>query len=298
MMSLKIKRWVYLLLVSTFVVTGCSNSNSSESKMDSSSMKSSSEGAKISSVAVSDSKGEKKKRTDLEISNSDAQMVIYKADLSIQVKNFTQTLQKLEDRATIYGGYIAQSNVTREGKEQMNGNISIRIPQKNFQKFLDDAEGQATEVIERNITGQDVTEEYVDLESRLKSKRAVEERLVTFMKNATKTEDLLKISTDLATVQEEIEIIIGRMKYLQNQTAFSTVTINLYETKIIVPNIENKNLNTWERTKKQFVKSTNFLLAGLSSLIIFLLGNLPVIIFLLILGIIIILIMKKRRNKD
>jgi hypothetical protein len=298
MMSLKIKRWVYLLLVSTFVVTGCSNSNSSESKMDSSSMKSSSEGAKVSSVAVSDSKGEKKKQTDLEISNSAAQKVIYKADLSIQVKNFTQTLQKLENRATSYGGYIAQSNVTREGKEQMNGNISIRIPQKNFQKFLDDAEGQATEVIERNITGQDVTEEYVDLESRLKSKRAVEERLVTFMKNATKTEDLLKISTDLASVQEEIEIIIGRMKYLQNQTAFSTVTINLYETKIIVPNIENKNLNTWERTKKQFVKSTNFLLAGLSSLIIFLLGNLPVIIFLLIIGIIIVLIMKKRRNKD
>lgn len=298
MMSLKIKRWVYLLLVSTFVVTGCSNSNSSESKMDSSSMKSSSEGAKISSVAVSDSKGEKKKQTDLEISNSAAQKVIYKADLSIQVKNFTQTLQKLENRATSYGGYIAQSNVTREGKEQMNGNISIRIPQKNFRKFLDDAEGQATEVIERNITGQDVTEEYVDLESRLKSKRAVEERLVTFMKNATKTEDLLKISTDLASVQEEIEIIIGRMKYLQNQTAFSTVTINLYETKIIVPNIESKNLNTWERTKKQFVKSTNFLLAGLSSLIIFLLGNLPVIIFLLIIGIIIVLIMKKRRNKD
>jgi hypothetical protein len=295
---LKIKRWVYILFVLLFVLAGCTSSKSDVAKMKSSLMKSSdSVGKQEGSIAVSN-KGMKNDQSDLVNSKYSNQKVIYQAELSIRVKNFNQTLQNIEDHANKYGGYIAESNVSREGKEQLNGNITIRIPQDNFREFLKDTEGQATEVIQRNIKGLDVTEEYVDLESRMKSKRAVEERLLSFMKNATKTEDLLKISQDLAPVQEEIETIEGRMKYLQNQTTFSTVIISLYETKIIVPNLDNKNWNTWEKTKKQFVKSTNLLLAGLSSLFIIIFGNLPIFIVLIILGFITIFIFRKRKKKN
>ncbi len=208
-----------------------------------------------------------------------------------------QTVQMLEEKVEQYGGYIAESNVTKEGTEQMSGRIKLRIPQSHFQDFLHDAEGQAAEVIQRNITGQDVTEEYVDLGSRLKSKRVVEERLISFMNNAQKTEDLLKISSDLAAVQEEIETIEGKMKFLENQTALSTINITLYENKVVVPEIEKDNLNTWEKTKKQFIKSTNVLLAALSGLVVFLLGNLPVFIVLLIIGILIFLFIKKMMKR-
>lgn len=222
--------------------------------------------------------------------------VIYTADLEIRVKKFEETVQKIEGKVEKYGGYIAESNVTKEGKEQVSGSIRIRIPQKFFRNFLHDAQGQAAEVIQRNITGQDVTEEYVDLESRLKSKRVVEERLTSFMKNAKKTEDLLKISADLAAVQEEIETIEGKMKFLNNQTAFSTVNIMLYESKVVVPDIENDNLNTWERTKKQFMKSTNALFAIVSGIIVFVLGNLPILIIILVIGLLLYFYIKKRRN--
>ncbi len=93
-------------------------------------------------------------------------------------------------------------------------------------------------MLQRNISGDDVTEEYVDLESRLKSKRVVEERLISFMNNAEKTEDLLKISEDLAEVQEEIETIEGRKKFLENQTSLSTIIITLYENKVTVPSLK------------------------------------------------------------
>jgi hypothetical protein len=226
------------------------------------------------------------------------QMVIYQADLQLRVKKFDQTVRILEEKAIKYGGYISESNVSKEGSEQVSGSIKIRIPQKHFQTFLNDAQSQAAEVLQRSITGQDVTEEYVDLESRLKSKRVVEERLTTFMKGAVKTEDLLKISADLAVVQEEIETIEGRMKFLENQTSLSTINITLYEKTVVVPSLDKDKLNTWEKTKKQFMKSINLLLVGLSSLVVFTVGNLPVLALIFIIGFFLLYYFKKKKSRQ
>jgi hypothetical protein len=296
-----------LLLALVLILTSCSSN--SESKSDSAKMSemSTDNSASMDSAQFAtreNSKGEtEENRTtdqDGEMAKLDVpkQMVIYQADLHLRVKKFEQTLESLEEQVAKYEGYIAQSNVTRNGEDQVSGNIIIRIPQKHFQAFLHDAEGQAAEVLQRNITGTDVTEEYVDLESRLKSKRVVEERLITFMESATKTEDLLKISSDLALVQEEIEQILGRKKYLENQTSFSTITIFLYENKVIVPKIDDEELNTWEKTKKQFMNSTNMLLAALSGIVVFILGNLPIIIILSIVGFISYRLIIKRTNRN
>lgn len=226
------------------------------------------------------------------------QMVIYQADLQLRVKKFDQTVRILEEKVLKYGGYISESNVSKEGNEQVSGSIKIRIPQKHFQAFLHDAESQAAEVLQRSITGQDVTEEYVDLESRLKSKRVVEERLITFMKSAVKTEDLLKISADLAAVQEEIETIEGKMKFLENQTSLSTINITLYEKTVVIPTIDKDKLNTWEKTKKQFMKSINMLLVGVSGLVVFIFGNLPMLAILSILGFFLFYYFKKRKLRN
>jgi len=283
-------------------LAGCSSNSKSESaKMNIESkadMDSSQTGGGEKSALYSNEKAKDEKTTDtanIEIPN---QMVIYQADLQLRVKKFDQTVRSLEENAQKYGGYIAESTVTKEGKEQLSGSLKIRVPQKHFQDFLHEAEGQAAEVLQRNITGQDVTEEYVDLESRLKSKKVVEERLLTFMNSAAKTEDLLKISADLAAVQEEIETIEGKMKFLENQTSLSTVNITLYENKVIVPHIDKDKLNTWEKTKKQFMKSTNMLLAGLSGLVVFIIGNIPVIGILLIVCFLLFFYYKKRKNRN
>ncbi|MFF2446016.1 DUF4349 domain-containing protein [Neobacillus sp. NPDC058068] len=297
----KLKKLVPIYFIALLVFfAGCSASSEDKSgTMNDEAMDSAkSSSSEYDSISAGDKATENKATTEsgkITVSNK---MVIYQADLALRVKKFNQTLQSLEEKALKYGGYIAESNVTKEGKEQVSGSIKIRIPQNHFQDFLHEAEGQAAEVLQRTITGQDVTEEYVDLESRLKSKRVVEERLLTFMKGAAKTEDLLKISADLAAVQEEIETIEGKMKFLENQTSLSTVNITLYENKVVIPNIDKDKLNTWEKTKKQFMKSTNTLLAGLSGLVVFLLGNLPILLTLIIIGSLCFLFYKKRRNKN
>ncbi len=285
-----------MLIFLIVIVTACSsNSNSEGAKMSADNSagmdkSSSQEQSAISGETTKTEQTEQTKKAPLEVPN---QMVIYQADLQMRVKKFEQTLQHLEEAVIKFGGYIASSNIVREGDEQVSGNITIRIPQKHFQAFLSDAEGQAAEVLQRNITGTDVTEEYVDLESRLKSKKVVEERLISFMNAAVKTEDLLKISNDLAAVQEEIETIQGRMKYLENQTSLSTINITLFENKVVVPNLEDEDLNTWEKTKKQFMKSLNFLMSAFSGFMVFIFGNLPIFLILAIIALIIYLIAKR-----
>jgi hypothetical protein len=229
--------------------------------------------------AVAGEKSKAEEQSELKADDTAAQrMVIYNAEMDIRVESFEKARNALEQKAKAYNGYIVQSDSNRFDGEQQSGTMTFRIPQEHFNAFLSEAEGLSVQVNHRRVSGQDVTEEYVDLESRLKSKKAVEARLLDFMKQAQKTEDLLKISSDLADVQEEIEQIAGRKKFLENQTALSTVTITLQENEVPVPKIDNDSLNTWQKIKKQFADNINILLAAGSGIIVFFIGNLPILL--------------------
>ncbi len=289
----------FILILSGLLVlmAACSSSNSSEeAKKD---MADSSAGSNEVSVEgemeYSSSDEGAVDRDHKSEGNTTNRMIIHQAQLRVHVKDLGKAQLKIEQKVNEYGGYIVESNVYRESDRLVSGMITVRVPEKHFQRFLADAEEEAAEILERNVTGQDVTEQYVDLESRVKSKRAVEERLLEFMGKAEKTADLLNISSDLAKVQEEIEVIIGQMKYFENQTSFSTIEIFMYEDRVIVPEIDSLDLDTWEKTKKQLVTSTNFLLAAASGVIVFLIGNLPVIAILLLGGVGIYFIIKRKK---
>ncbi|MEK4014093.1 DUF4349 domain-containing protein [Peribacillus sp. FSL M8-0224] len=268
-------RKTMMLMFSLFLLlAGCSSNEKDDSPSESQDEKAESKmDASISGNKVQEEAAEKEGMTD-------ERKVIHQAQLELKVKNLEKAQMKIENKVSEYGGYVVESNVYREDEELVEGTITVRVPEAHFQDFLTDSEGEASEVVGRSVTGQDVTEQYVDLKARLKSKRAVEERLLAFMKDAEKTEDLLKISSDLAVVQEEIEQLTGQIKYLENQTSYSTVTITLSQDRIVVPGIDNKELNTWERTKKQLATSANLLLKAGSGIIVFIIGNLPILIIL------------------
>lgn len=300
------RKAIYIFLITGILVVlaACSSDEASyENKSDDSSSD-----KEVSNVVSSDADGEAENEavTEEETSESTtetpvattARMIIHQASLSVNVKELAKAQSNIEKKVELYGGYIVESNVYQEDEQSSSGKMIVRIPEKNFEKFLLDAEGEAAEVLERNVTGQDVTEQYVDLQSRVKSKRAVEERLLDFMSKAQKTEDLLKISADLSEVQEEIEVMVGKMKYLENQTSFSTIELSMYENRVVVPEIESKELNTWEKTKKQLATSTNSLLSAGSALIVFFIGNLPVLLLLGAIGFIVFWIIKRRLGHE
>lgn len=297
------RKAIYIFLITgiLIVLAACSSDEASyESKSDDSSSD-----KEMSNVVSNDADGEAERevvsanetKTESPVAAT-ARMIIHQASLSVNVKELAKAQSNIEKKVELYGGYIVESNVYQEDEQSSSGKMIVRIPEKNFEKFLSDAEGEAAEVLERNVTGQDVTEQYVDLESRVKSKRAVEERLLDFMSKAQKTEDLLKISADLAKVQEEIEVMVGKMKYLENQTSFSTIELLMVENRVIVPEIESKELNTWEKTKKQLATSTNSLLAAGSALVVFFIGNLPVLLILGVIGYLVYWIIKRRLRHE
>ena len=224
--------------------------------------------------------------------------IIYTGNLSIEVKNYQQIFNKIQSEIANRGGYIVDSNMIGETEHNpTNGHVTVRIPQNQFREFMQIVEEESNNVLDSSVSGQDVTEEFIDLDSRLKSKRVVEERLLSFMEQAEKTEDLLTISADLADVQGEIDEITGRINYLENRTDLATVTISIKENNVTISGMNDGDLNTWEKTKQQFLKSINFLLSAFSGIFVFIIGNLPVFILLGVIALIIFLVYRRTKKK-
>lgn len=224
--------------------------------------------------------------------------VIYTADLEVEVENFQKSYQAIESSAEKMDGYVIESNRYENEEESVGGQVTVRVPQESFQDFIASVEEESHRVLDSSTSGEDVTEEYVDLESRLSSKEKVEKRLKTFMDEAEKTEDLLDISNDLESIQEDIENIKGQMDYLENKTDLSTVTVHLQEADTGIASTGKEDLNTWEKTGQQFMKSINFLVMIASALFVFLAGNIPVIILVGIIVSLVLLFIRKRKRKN
>ncbi|WP_226038203.1 DUF4349 domain-containing protein [Aquibacillus saliphilus] len=314
------KKWTLIFFVLSFsFVLGACSSNSDESS-DSATIESGAEGQDTAEssadmeMATNDSdekaqynqeeaeqssESEQVREVETNSASTSDRKVIYNANLQVEVKDYNQATNELESQVEEAGGFIVEST-SHGGSENglQEGSMTVRIPQENFQQFINVVEEGNMKVVDKSVSGQDVTEEFVDLKSRLKSKQVVEERLLSFMEEAKKTEDLLKISNDLSEVQTEIEQITGRINYLQNKADLATVTLHIYENRVNVPNINEEELNTWEKTKQQFMESINFLLSAVSGIFVFIVGNLPTLLLLAIVGLIILRIVKKRSGKE
>ncbi|WP_407272691.1 DUF4349 domain-containing protein [Radiobacillus sp. PE A8.2] len=308
------KKILFALLFAFLILTACS-SNDSESANDSDTSSGSYDGSAEESAADRDMgfndsademiegetaelQNESPQEADVDFENAEQateRKVIYTADLRVEVNDYEKTISNIQKQVTATGGYVVESHTYGGDENELKeGMVQVRVPQEHFQSFLEYVESGSMDVLERSVSGQDVTEEFVDLKSRLKSKRVVEERLLSFMEGAEKTEDLLKISNDLAKIQEEIEQITGRMNYLQNKADLATVSIYVVEDRVNIPKVNEENLNTWEKTQQQFMESINFLISAASGLFVFFGGSLPILILLAIIGLVVYGVVKKR----
>jgi hypothetical protein len=161
-------------------------------------------------------------------------LIIRNANLDIVVKDTEAAVDEINAMAEELDGYVIESNL-QQYQEGMQARLRIRIPADSLDTALERIRKLAEEVDNQSISGEDVTEEYVDLQSRMRHLEATEERLLTFMQEAEDTEAALEVYDRLQNIQAEIERVRGRIQYLEESAAMATISINITPSELAQP---------------------------------------------------------------
>ncbi|MAT43833.1 MAG: hypothetical protein CL609_15975 [Anaerolineaceae bacterium] len=236
-------------------------------------------------------------------------IVIRNADLSIVVDEPADAMTSIGRMAERMGGFIVTSNMWKarnyNGVEVPEGNITVRVPAELLNQALDEIKALTNnttqDVLNENISGQDVTEQYTNLNARLRNSEDAEEQLRTILDNATDTEAVLEVFNRLTEVREEIEVIKGQIKYYEESAALSAISVRIQAHEAVNPiSVAGwKPSVTISKALQSLVNAFQAIVDGLIWIILFILPILlvlaiPVVIFFLIIrG----LVRRNRRKK-
>lgn len=188
--------------------------------------------------------------------------IIKSAKVRYKVKNVKKATAQIKQMAYGYNAYI--SDMTFENNlHSLENRFTVKVPKESF-GFLMDSIAKVAEFIDyESIATEDITENYVDVEARLKTKQAVKVRYENILVSKAKTvKDILATEEKLRVIQEEIEAAEGKLNYWSNKVAFSTIQIDLYETVNYKEEPSSYNKSFWAKGKKgitfgwRFVENT------------------------------------------
>jgi hypothetical protein len=169
-------------------------------------------------------------------------MVIYNADMRIAVENPEVTMQAIIDMAEDAGGYVVYSNLYRTQTDRGSlpqANLRVRVPAERLNAIMAEIKvltpNPREDVLSENVSGQDVTAEYTDLESRLRNLEAAEQALVQLMDQAQDPQDVLDVFSELTYYRGEIEVVKGRMRYLEESAALSALSVDIVAKRSLQP---------------------------------------------------------------
>ncbi|HEV3468315.1 MAG TPA: DUF4349 domain-containing protein [Pyrinomonadaceae bacterium] len=158
--------------------------------------------------------------------------IIRNAALTVETDSPAEAMRRVASIAESRGGFV----VTSESRQQTAADsvtpyevvtVEVRVPAAQFDAVVGEIRGVGGRVVGEKLTGQDVTEEYIDLEARIRTQRALEAQFLEIMKGARVVSDALQVQRELANVRTEIERIEGRRRFLENQTSLSTIKVTL-----------------------------------------------------------------------
>jgi hypothetical protein len=210
--------------------------------------------------------------------------VIKTASLDITVDDVDKSINQITNEATLASGFVQNSSVTENVNGQKYASIVLRVPAASFESVINKIKSFASLVSREDVNGQEVTQEYVDLQANLTHDQAVEAQYLELLKRAQKVEEIIAVRDKLDQVQGEIEMLKGRLRYLDNQTEMSTIAVSISSvTKVTLP------ANKWQPWEivKEAVKN---LIVGLQNFVNFLIFLLFAIIglipYLILIGLI------------
>jgi len=166
-------------------------------------------------------------------------LVIQNADFSLVVKDPKMKMEQMSTLAKNLGGFVVSSNLyqtyTPNGTQVPEGSIVIRVPADRLEEALKQIKADVVDIQNETRSGQDVTQEYVDLKSRLRNLEAAEAQLAKIMEEAKKTDDVLNVFNQLVATREQIELIKGQMQYYEQSATYSAISARLVAEETIKP---------------------------------------------------------------
>lgn len=201
--------------------------------------------------------------------------IIKNGDLSLKVNSVDNANQKISAIAKANGGEIASSNFYQTAKNIRSGTVTLKVPFANFETTFSQLKKVATLVVQESTSGQDVTEQYADLQAQLKNKQAEEQQYLEILKQAQKISDILEVTQQLSRVRGEIESLQGRIKFMDSQTDMSSITVSLSEDENIT---FADSWRPWQVVKETFNGLIKSAQGFVNFLIVLVIQVIPVII--------------------
>ena len=263
------------LLISLLLITACSN----ESK------KYAPESTEYSPEAMTiNETGKFQENEPDETSVKIERKIIKTADVEIEVQDIKSARLALNKLIKKYDAYISDEKVS-EWDNRLNDEITIRVAAENFDSLLNHVSNLAVHVVSKHVSLSDVTEEYIDIKTRLENKKKVEQQYLELLKKAKNINEILQINEHLRKIREEIEAKEGRLKYLNNQVSLSTIYLSMYQQieQGSYPGFGNKMLKAFK--------------GGWEGIQVFVLALIYLWPFIIIVSVVVWLIVRRRRKK-
>ncbi|WP_026210055.1 DUF4349 domain-containing protein [Flexithrix dorotheae] len=186
--------------------------------------------------------------------------LIKEGNISFETDDLEHTKTRINVAIKKYKAYLASEN-SYNYDTSIRQTLTIRVPSQNFDSLLAAIAEGVGHFDQRNIQIQDVTEEFLDITARIKTKKELENRYLDLLKEAKKVTEILEIERELGKIREEIESVEGRLKYLSNQVNFSTLTVSFYQTvsggEGFFSQIKDGFSNGWENLGFVFIGLVN-----------------------------------------
>lgn len=178
-------------------------------------------------VAAYDAVSVNSREADQNIPITDRKL-IKDGSISFETGDLKKTQSEIAEITKSLNGY-ASNETLNNGESRTSCQITIRVPANQFVELVDKLEKISLKIEHKSVQTRDVTEEFFDAEARLKTKKEVENRYRDLLKKAQTVEDMLAIERESGNVRTEIEVIEGKLNYLKNQVAFSTLEVNYFQ---------------------------------------------------------------------
>lgn len=156
--------------------------------------------------------------------------IIKTAKMLVEVKNHAAYSQKVRGLVKKFEGYIAREDQNNTD-EKLESTIEIKVPAGFFDQLVNELPDDNGKQLERNISAEDVTDQMIDIQARLATKKATRDKYLEFLKQAKNVEEVLKVQEAINRIQEDIESTEGRLAYLRAATGYSTIHLSFFEPK-------------------------------------------------------------------